>query len=93
MMRLIFFLTLACASALTSTSAVTRIRLHRSPPAIYLHNPHNSCGNPNAIVAQGRYVGFNPCNDSNAVFVAGTYVGSDPDPNIRAALRREFGRM
>jgi hypothetical protein len=28
-----------------------------------------------------------------AVFVGGTYVGSDPDPNIRAALRREFGRM
>jgi hypothetical protein len=44
-------------------------------------------------VAQGRYVGFNPCNDPNAVFVAGTYAGSDPDPNIRAALRREFGRM
>jgi hypothetical protein len=28
----------------------------------------------------------------NAVFVGGTYAGSDPDPNIRAALRREFGR-
>jgi hypothetical protein len=29
----------------------------------------------------------------NAVFVGGTYAGSDPDPNIRAALRREFGRF
>jgi hypothetical protein len=28
----------------------------------------------------------------NAVFVGGTYAGSDPDPNIRASLRREFGR-
>jgi hypothetical protein len=27
-----------------------------------------------------------------AVFVGGTYAGSDPDPNIRSALRREFGR-
>jgi hypothetical protein len=33
-----------------------------------------------------------PVNDPNAVFVAGTYAGSDPDPNIRAALIREFGR-
>jgi hypothetical protein len=30
--------------------------------------------------------------DPNAVFVGGTYAGSDPDPNIRAALAREFGR-
>jgi hypothetical protein len=35
---------------------------------------------------------YNPTNDPDAVFVAGTYAGSDPDPNIRAALRREFGR-
>ena len=28
----------------------------------------------------------------NAVFVAGTYAGSDPDPNIRAALAREFDK-
>jgi hypothetical protein len=26
------------------------------------------------------------------VFVGGTYAGSDPDPNIRGALRHEFGR-
>jgi hypothetical protein len=35
---------------------------------------------------------YPPVNDPNAVFVAGTYAGSDPDPNIRAALIREFGR-
>jgi hypothetical protein len=28
----------------------------------------------------------------NAVFVGGAYAGSDPDPNIRGALLREFGR-
>jgi hypothetical protein len=36
---------------------------------------------------------YNPANDPNAVFVAGSYAGSDPDPNIRAALAREFGRF
>lgn len=35
---------------------------------------------------------YRPVNDPNAVFVGGTYAGSDPDPNIRAALIREFGR-
>jgi hypothetical protein len=34
-----------------------------------------------------------PHNSFNAVFVAGTYAGSDPDPNIRAALRREFDKQ
>jgi hypothetical protein len=29
-------------------------------------------------------------NDPYAVWVAGTYVGRDPDPNIRAAMIREF---
>ena len=29
---------------------------------------------------------------SGAVFVGGTYAGSDPDPNIRGALAREFGK-
>jgi hypothetical protein len=28
----------------------------------------------------------------DAVYVGGTYAGADPDPNIRAALIREFGR-
>jgi hypothetical protein len=35
---------------------------------------------------------YQATGDPNAVFVDGTYAGSDPDPNIRAALRREFGR-
>jgi hypothetical protein len=35
---------------------------------------------------------YNPENDPDAVSVGGTYAGSDPDPNIRAALSREFGR-
>jgi hypothetical protein len=34
---------------------------------------------------EGRYR-----NDPYAVWVAGTYVGRDPDPNVRAALIREF---
>jgi hypothetical protein len=35
---------------------------------------------------------YHTSNEPNAVFVGGTYAGSDPDPNIRAALVREFGR-
>jgi hypothetical protein len=35
---------------------------------------------------------YRPVSDPNAVFVGGTYAGSDPDPNIRAALIREFGK-
>ena len=31
-------------------------------------------------------------NHTQAVFVGGTYAGADPDPNIRAALAREFGK-
>jgi hypothetical protein len=31
-------------------------------------------------------------NSAQAVFVGGTYAGSDPDPNIRGALAREFGK-
>jgi hypothetical protein len=81
MVRLTLLLMLACASAIASTSAIAGSR-HLS-----------ACGDPGAILAQGPYVGYNPCNDPNAVFVGGTYAGSDPDPNIRAALRREFGRM
>jgi hypothetical protein len=92
MMRAILLLVPACASALTPTSAMARIRLHYSPPAMYLYDPYNPCSSPNAVSAQGPYVGYNPCNDPNAVFVGGTYAGSDPDPNIRAALIREFSR-
>jgi hypothetical protein len=89
MMRLTILLALACASAVASTSAMARSR-HHSPPARHLYS---SCDNPNAVLAQGPYVGYNPCADPNAIFVAGTYAGSDPDPNIRAALAREFGRF
>jgi hypothetical protein len=81
MSRLTLLVAVACACAVASTSAIARSR----------HD--GAFGNPSAILAQGPYVGYNPLNDPNAVFVGGTYAGSDPDPNIRAALRREFGRM
>ena len=81
MTRLIVLLTLACASVVASISAMAES-----------HHYHGPCGDPSAVLAQGPYVGYNPCHDPNAVFVAGTNAGSDPDPNIRAALRREFGR-
>jgi len=32
-------------------------------------------------------------NDPYAVWVAGTYVGRDPDPNVRAAMIREFNHL
>jgi hypothetical protein len=48
---------------------------------LYFHGPTND---PNAF--------YNPTKDPNAVYSGGTYAGSDPDPNIRAALIREFGR-
>lgn len=88
-MRLKLLLAVASASAVTSTSAVGGSR-HHSPLATYSYNP---CNNPGAVLAAGPYAGYNPCEDPNAVFVAGTYAGSDPDPNIRAALAREFSRF
>jgi hypothetical protein len=89
MMRLTLLLAAACVSAVTSTFAMERTR-HHTPLA---GHRYHSCDNPNAVLAQGPYVGYNPCQDLNAVFVGGTYSGSDPDPNIRAALAREFGRF
>jgi hypothetical protein len=91
MTRLILSLVLASAIAVTSVTAMARIH-HRGVPATYppVTYLYNRC-DPNAVFAAG-YAGYNPCNDPNAVFVAGTYAGSDPDPNIRAALIREFGR-
>ena len=86
-MRLTLLLAVACVSTVTSASAMERSR-HYSPRHWY----HPS-DNANAVLAQGPYVGYNPCEDPNAVFVGGTYSGSDPDPNIRAALAREFGRF
>jgi hypothetical protein len=88
MMRLTPSLAAACVSAVTSTSAMERSR-HHSPLVRYWYHP---CDSANAVLAQGPYVGYNPCGDPNAVFVGGTCSGSDPDPNIRAALAREFGR-
>jgi hypothetical protein len=91
MTRLILSLVLASSIAVTATTAMARIR-HRGAHAMYAAATYlyNRC-DPNAVLAAG-YAGYNPCNDPNAVFVAGTYAGSDPDPNIRAALIREFGR-
>ena len=83
MIRPIISLVLAVAIAVTSTMAVARSR-HYGAPAT-----HNQC----SASAAGPYVGYNPCSDPNAAFYGGTYVGSDPDPNIRAALIREFGRQ
>jgi hypothetical protein len=81
MIRLMFSFVLAGAIAVTATTTMGRTRHYGAPPP--------GC---NAASAAGPYVGYNPCNDPNAVFVGGTYAGSDPDPNIRAALAREFGR-
>jgi hypothetical protein len=36
--------------------------------------------------------GFVVQPQTQAVYVGGTYAGADPDPNIRAALAREFGK-
>jgi hypothetical protein len=85
--RLILSLALASAIAVTSTMTVARSR-HYSAPRTYSPETYHQC----SVSAAGPYAGYNPCNDPNAVFVAGTYAGSDPDPNIRAALAREFGR-
>jgi hypothetical protein len=83
MIRLIYSMVLAIAIAATSTTAMARGRHYGAPPSdTYFGNPSKD---PNA----GFY---NPANDPDSVYVGGTYAGADPDPNIRAALRREFGR-
>jgi hypothetical protein len=83
MIRLILSSVLAGTIAVTATTTLARSRHYSTPPSErYFHGPTND---PNA----GFY---NPANDPNAVYVGGTYAGSDPDPNIRAALIREFGR-
>jgi hypothetical protein len=85
MIRLIPSLVLASAIAVTSTCAMAQSRHRGAPASLYM-----GC-DPSALSAAG-YVGYNPCNDPNAAFVDGNYAGSDPDPNIRAALIREFGK-
>jgi hypothetical protein len=83
MIRLIHSLVLACAIAVTATTATARSRHYGAPPSA------TNFGNP----SYGPNTGFyNPASDPDAVSVGGTYAGSDPDPNIRAALSREFGR-
>jgi hypothetical protein len=80
MIRLMISLVLT--SAIAATSAMARNR-HGDAPFT-----QNGCDASPA----GPYVGYDPCNDPNAVYVGGTYAGSDPDPNIQAALAREFGK-
>jgi hypothetical protein len=89
MMRLTPLLAVACACAVTSTYAMGRIP-RQSSNAMHLHH---RCDRSSAVLAAGPSRGYKPCKDSNAVFVEGTYAGSDPDPRIRAALVREFGRI
>jgi hypothetical protein len=85
MIRLIPSLLLTGAIALSSTTATARSRHYSgAPPShTYFGSPRNV---PNASL-------YNPAKDPNAVYYGGTYAGSDPDPNIRAALIREFGRQ
>jgi hypothetical protein len=81
MIRLMF-LVLAGATAITATTAMARSRHYGAPS---LHTYFGNLSNaPNSL--------YNPARDPNAVYSGGTYAGSDPDPNIRAALIREFGR-
>lgn len=81
MIRMMFSLVLTGTIAVSSATAIAQNR-HRGAPAT-----QNRCA------AARPYLDYNPCNDPNAVYVGGTYAGSDPDPNIRAALAREFGRQ
>jgi hypothetical protein len=77
MMRLMFSLLLASATAATATTAVARSRHNGAPLSeTYFHGPTND---PNGF--------YDPARDPNAVFVGGTYVGSDPDPRTRASLQ------
>jgi hypothetical protein len=78
-----FILSLVLAIAVTSTCAMAQ-GYHRGVPINF------GC-DPSALRAAG-YTNYNPCNDPNAAFVDGAYAGSDPDPNIRAALIREFSK-
>jgi hypothetical protein len=82
MIRVFFSLVLGCAIAATSTTAMPRSRYYGTP---WFHTYFGNLSNvPNSL--------YNPARDPNAVYSGGTYAGSDPDPNIRAALIREFGR-
>jgi hypothetical protein len=74
--KLLLPLMLACVSVAIVTTAVAKVRHKRVPPQLASHALQS----------------YHTPNDPNAVYVGGTYAGSDPDPNIRAALMREFGK-
>jgi hypothetical protein len=79
MIRVIFSLLLATATAVIATTAIARSRHYGALSSdTYFHGPTNE---PNADF-------YNPAKDPDAVYSG----GSDPDPNIQAALIREFGR-
>jgi hypothetical protein len=80
---LILSLLLASAIAATATTAMARSRhFGGAPPSdTYFGSSRN-------VPAASLY---NPAKDPNGVYYGGTYAGLDPDPNIRAALIREFG--
>jgi hypothetical protein len=65
------------ASVIAVTSTMATARSrHQDPPKTY--SPQTNF--------------YHPASDANDVYVGGTFAGSDPDPNIRGALIREFGR-
>jgi hypothetical protein len=84
----------SASAAAESRGGVAMIRL-----IVYLALAGASVVTSTSALARSHYYRppatylYDPANDPNSVFVAGTYAGSDPDPNIRAALRREFGRI
>jgi hypothetical protein len=62
----------------------TGVAAAKSPPKrVHVRPPVASVDSPEV-----RYR-----NDPYAVWVAGTYVGRDPDPNVRAAMIREFNHL
>jgi hypothetical protein len=75
--KLLLPLMLACVSIAIVTTAVAKVHHKRVPPQPASNHALQSYHTP---------------ADPNAVYVGGTYAGSDPDPNIRAALMREFGK-
>jgi len=84
MIRVIFSLVLTSTIAVTSTTAMARSRYYGGAP------PFDTYFGSTRNVPNGSL--YNPAKDPNAVYYGGTYAGSDPDPNIRGALLREFGR-
>jgi hypothetical protein len=69
--------------AIASTASMAQ-----APIGPTLPSPNGVYGGPYSEYGRGPAYGYDP----NAVYAGGTYAGSDPDPNIRGALLREFGR-